>query len=43
MIFVPCKDGVSHNPREFCGKEDCANGAQVLIGSVLGFDGRRTK
>ena len=41
MIFVPCKDGISHNPREYCEKEDCANGAQVLMHSVLAFDAQR--
>lgn len=38
MIFVPCKEGVSHNPREFCKEEDCALGTQVLLQSVLRFD-----
>ena len=38
MIFVPCKDGVSHNPAEYCSPEDCANGAQVLMGAVLRYD-----
>lgn len=38
MIFVPCKDGVSHNPKEFTTPEDCAIGAQVLLQSVLRYD-----
>ncbi|KAF2281605.1 N-carbamoyl-L-amino acid hydrolase [Westerdykella ornata] len=38
MIFVPCRDGVSHNPTEFCKEEDCALGAQVLLQSVIRFD-----
>ncbi|KAI9718210.1 MAG: hypothetical protein M1812_004200 [Candelaria pacifica] len=38
MIFVPCRDGVSHNPAEYCAPEDCANGAQVLLGAVLRYD-----
>jgi hydantoinase/carbamoylase family amidase len=38
MIFVPCREGVSHNPAEFCKEEDCALGAQVLMQSVLRFD-----
>ena len=38
MIFVPCKDGVSHNPSEWCEEEDCANGANVLMHSVLRMD-----
>ncbi|MCJ1418979.1 hypothetical protein MMC32_005330 [Xylographa parallela] len=41
MVFVPCRDGVSHNPAEYCKKEDCANGAQVLMGAVLRYDGLR--
>ncbi|KAF2708275.1 N-carbamoyl-L-amino acid hydrolase [Pleomassaria siparia CBS 279.74] len=41
MIFVPCREGVSHNPREFCKEEDCALGAQVLMQSVLRFDRMR--
>ena len=41
MIFVPCKDGISHNSREYCKKEDCANGAQVLMHSVLAYDTQR--
>ncbi|MCJ1274764.1 hypothetical protein MMC21_002562 [Puttea exsequens] len=38
MIFVPCRGGVSHNPEEYCSPEDCANGANVLIGAVLRYD-----
>ncbi|KAF2229148.1 N-carbamoyl-L-amino acid hydrolase [Viridothelium virens] len=38
MIFVPCRDGISHNPAEYCEPEDCAIGAQVLLGSVLRYD-----
>jgi hydantoinase/carbamoylase family amidase len=41
MIFVPCREGVSHNPAEFCKEEDCALGAQVLMQSVLRFDRMR--
>ena len=37
-IFVPCRDGVSHNPSEYCNLEDCGNGAQVLLGSILRYD-----
>lgn len=38
MIFVPCKDGISHNEAEYSSKEQCANGAQVLLQAVLDFD-----
>lgn len=43
MIFAPCRDGVSHNPKEFSSPEDCANGAQVLMGAVLQFDRLRAE
>lgn len=42
MIFVPCKDGISHNPAEYSSPEDCAIGAQVLMNAVLNFDHRRS-
>lgn len=41
MIFVPCREGISHNPAEYCAPSDCANGAQVLMGAVLRYDGLR--
>jgi N-carbamoyl-L-amino-acid hydrolase len=30
MIFIPCKDGVSHRPDEFSSAEDIARGVKVL-------------
>lgn len=42
MIFVPCKDGVSHHPEEFCSEQDCATGASVLLQAVVRFDRKRT-
>jgi len=30
MIFIPCKDGVSHRPDEYCSPEAIARGVQVL-------------
>jgi len=38
MIFVPCKDGISHNEAEYSSKEQCAAGAQVLLQAVLDYD-----
>ncbi|TXM68019.1 Zn-dependent hydrolase [Methylobacterium sp. WL12] len=35
MIFVPCKDGVSHNESESATQADCAAGADVLLQTVL--------
>lgn len=38
MIFVPSKDGISHNPAEYTSPEDCALGAQILLQAVLRYD-----
>jgi len=35
MIFVRCKDGISHNPLEYSSYEDLALGTEVLYGSML--------
>ena len=40
MIFVPCRNGISHNEAEFTSKEQCAAGAQVLLQAVLDYDRR---
>jgi N-carbamoyl-L-amino-acid hydrolase len=40
MIFVPSVGGVSHSPRELTTWDDCARGAQVLLGAVLELDAR---
>ncbi|MFG1206098.1 Zn-dependent hydrolase [Xanthobacter flavus] len=39
MIFVPCKDGVSHNELESAKPEECAAGANVLLHTVLAVAG----
>jgi N-carbamoyl-L-amino-acid hydrolase len=38
MIFVPSVGGVSHSPRELSRFEDCAQGADVLLGTILELD-----
>lgn len=38
MIFVPSVGGVSHSPRELTTWDDCARGANVLLGTVLELD-----
>jgi N-carbamoyl-L-amino-acid hydrolase len=35
MIFVRCKDGISHNPQEFATYEDVALGTELLYKTVL--------
>ena len=34
MIFVRCKDGISHNPLEYASYEDLSMGAEVLFGTI---------
>jgi len=38
MIFVPSVGGISHSPREFSYPEDIANGANVLLHTLLKLD-----
>ncbi len=38
MIFVPSVGGISHSPREFTLPEDMANGADVLLQTILKID-----
>ena len=40
MIFVPCKDGLSHNPAESATPEHCAAGAQTLLNAVVAYADR---
>jgi len=35
MIFIPSVGGISHAPQEFSRWEDCANGANVLLETIL--------
>jgi N-carbamoyl-L-amino-acid hydrolase len=38
MIFVPSVEGVSHSPKELTRWSDCANGANVLLQTILLID-----
>ena len=38
MIFIPSVGGISHSPREFSHPEDIANGANVLLNTLLKLD-----
>lgn len=35
MIFVRCKEGISHNPQEYASKEDIAWGTELLYQTAL--------
>ncbi len=43
MIFVPSVGGISHSPKELSRWSDCANGADVLLRTVLRIDGTSLK
>ncbi len=38
MIFIPSKEGISHSPKEYSSPKDIANGANVLLHTVLKLD-----
>jgi N-carbamoyl-L-amino-acid hydrolase len=38
MIFVPSVDGISRSPKELTRWADCANGANVLLQTILAMD-----
>jgi N-carbamoyl-L-amino-acid hydrolase len=40
LIFVPCRDGLSHNELEYCSPEHCAAGADVLLHALVRRAGR---
>ncbi len=35
MVFVPSVGGISHSPKEFTPWQDCANGTNVLLQTIL--------
>jgi len=39
MIFVPSVGGISHSPDEYTSPQDMANGANVLLHTILALDG----
>jgi ureidoglycolate amidohydrolase len=39
MLFIPCKNGVSHRPDEYAKPEDLANGARVLARALAELAG----
>lgn len=41
MILVPSVAGITHSPREFTRPEDMANGANVLLQTILRSDRER--
>ena len=35
MLFVRCRDGISHHPSEYVSPEDIAVALEVMVGGVL--------
>jgi len=40
MIFCPSVGGISHSPKEYTKPQDVVNGANVLLHTILGLDGK---
>ncbi|ALM53791.1 M20 family metallo-hydrolase [Halomonas huangheensis] len=40
MIFVPCRDGISHNEAEYSSPEQCGQGVQILCDAVIAHANR---
>ena len=38
LVFIPSKDGISHNPKEYSSPSEMANGANVMLHTVLLLD-----
>ncbi|CDK27153.1 unnamed protein product [Kuraishia capsulata CBS 1993] len=43
MVFIPCRDGISHAPTEYSTPEQVENGFKVLMNAVLSYDLLRKK
>ncbi len=39
MIFVPCKDGISHHPAEDAGPADAALAAEIILNTIRSLSG----
>lgn len=40
IVFIPCKEGISHNPAEFASLDDVVAGAEVLLAAIRRIAGR---
>uniref|UniRef100_UPI003593BDCA M20/M25/M40 family metallo-hydrolase n=1 Tax=Aquiflexum sp. TaxID=1872584 RepID=UPI003593BDCA len=38
LVFIPSKDGISHNPKEYSSPSQMAKGADVMLHTVLLLD-----
>ncbi|HWF49085.1 MAG TPA: hypothetical protein VG294_00460 [Solirubrobacteraceae bacterium] len=42
MVFVPCRDGLSHTPVEDANPADAALGAEIMLGAIHALAQERT-
>jgi N-carbamoyl-L-amino-acid hydrolase len=42
LVFVPCRDGISHHPAEYASPEHAAAGCDVLLHAALAYAGVAT-
>lgn len=38
LVFIPSKDGISHNPKEYSSPSEMAKGANIMLNTVLLLD-----
>jgi beta-ureidopropionase / N-carbamoyl-L-amino-acid hydrolase len=38
LVFIPSKDGISHNPKEYSSSLEMANGANLILHTILLWD-----
>jgi N-carbamoyl-L-amino-acid hydrolase len=41
LLFIPSKDGISHNPKEYSSPSEMAKGANVILHTVMAIDKER--
>jgi N-carbamoyl-L-amino-acid hydrolase len=39
MVFIPCREGLSHCPQEWSEPHEVSAGTAVIFEAVLAFDG----
>jgi acetylornithine deacetylase/succinyl-diaminopimelate desuccinylase-like protein len=39
MIFIPCRDGISHRPEEYASPDSIAHGTEILADTLTTLAG----
>ncbi len=40
MIFIPCREGISHSPDEYASAADAAVGVELMLNAAIELVGR---